>query len=479
MVRGRSALCASVVIASVALPTLAGVGGAATIYCSSLIGLNPCRVPWDQQHGGFVCTGNDLTCWRDWALGPSPSAGPGLGDDGGGYDPWAPIKRATDEPLEQLEERLPDAWREFGKAWRESVSTALQTHRTTKEKAESAEEHVAGEARKLQTSEAVEQAGEIDPVAPAVDTPQVPSASDAAAALARSALGASSGLVPNDPCGLPREAVGNLPGPGAQGGGSGAPAKTPCLPEASGAPGTALGQQQAWDADASSEPRTNPPATVEVRSSTAAALPLAGTGAEPLPRGTQQLASARADGPASRDSPGSRFLSSLSLALLLLPAVLILYRRLLLDDALAHPLRCEIFDAIASRPGETAGGIARRFDVERRTALHHLAVLRDFGLVTPARVGKRLRYFLNGGTYRTEQMQACVALSNANARAIAALLLARPGMSLTHLTEVSGLPKTTVQGQLARLRRLGTLAPDGTVDPSAAEWLRAAAPSGP
>lgn len=62
--------------------------------------------------------------------------------------------------------------------------------------------------------------------------------------------------------------------------------------------------------------------------------------------------------------------------------------------ALSDPIRREILRLLRAGP-MAAGDIAARFDVSGATISHHLAILRDAGLVLDDKQGKYIYYELN------------------------------------------------------------------------------------
>lgn len=71
---------------------------------------------------------------------------------------------------------------------------------------------------------------------------------------------------------------------------------------------------------------------------------------------------------------------------------LALYRRLFAPTLLATPTRRAVLDFFERRPGETAGAAARILDVDYKTVLHHVRILRRFGLLSSERDGRLIRY---------------------------------------------------------------------------------------
>lgn len=189
-----------------------------------------------------------------------------------------------------------------------------------------------------------------------------------------------------------------------------------------------------------------------------------------------RLQSAQA-APAAVGSPEVHLLWLVAGAVLasMLP-LLRLYTRLRREDVLACGMRKAVYDLVLAEPGITAGGVARELGVERRTALHHLAVLQGFGMVSAARLGARLHYYENGGAYSECEKRLRLALANENARRIVGELVRRPAMPLALLAKETGLAKSTISGQFERLEALGILTPERRVAPEAVDAVLAGLP---
>ncbi|HLF22953.1 MAG TPA: helix-turn-helix domain-containing protein, partial [Burkholderiales bacterium] len=129
--------------------------------------------------------------------------------------------------------------------------------------------------------------------------------------------------------------------------------------------------------------------------------------------------------------------------------------RLVRDDVLSHPMRRSVYDRVVATPGTTAGAISRELGVDRRTANHHLRVLREFHAIEARAIGARTRFFKNGGTFGDSEKLRIVALSSDKARTIAAALARNPEASLNRLALETGLPKSTARWHAKRLRRFG------------------------
>lgn len=164
--------------------------------------------------------------------------------------------------------------------------------------------------------------------------------------------------------------------------------------------------------------------------------------------------------------PPTSLLFALALAALALPIV-VLYRRLAREEALEHPTRRAVFERIQASPGTTAGAISRVLCVDRHTALHHLRFLQSFGMIESRRVGARLRYYKNGGSFSEEEKRYHAALSSEKAHRLLSLVARNPQAPLRDLAAAAGMPKPTVKWHLDRLRAHGLLRGDGSIAPGA------------
>ncbi|WP_136591941.1 winged helix-turn-helix transcriptional regulator [Salinigranum halophilum] len=68
------------------------------------------------------------------------------------------------------------------------------------------------------------------------------------------------------------------------------------------------------------------------------------------------------------------------------------YSRLDETDPLSHPLRAELYEAVAQSPGTYPTALTDRLDTPRSTLRYHLRVLEDADLVSPTAVDGRRRY---------------------------------------------------------------------------------------
>ncbi|MGQ0534926.1 MAG: helix-turn-helix domain-containing protein [Methanobacteriota archaeon] len=165
------------------------------------------------------------------------------------------------------------------------------------------------------------------------------------------------------------------------------------------------------------------------------------------------------------DDPGRERASPLFWAIAgagasLLPAW-VLYRRLLAKDLLANDTRRAVYERVLATPGTTAGRIASELGLDRRTALHHLLILGEYGAIAELRVGRRMRYYKNGGAFDEREKRIHAALASTKTRRVLAVLRDLPGRrSLGAVATAAGIPKSTVRWHVERLRESGVLDAD-------------------
>ncbi|HVL88253.1 MAG TPA: helix-turn-helix domain-containing protein [Candidatus Thermoplasmatota archaeon] len=135
-----------------------------------------------------------------------------------------------------------------------------------------------------------------------------------------------------------------------------------------------------------------------------------------------------------------------------------LYRRLSREDVFSSSTRQAVYERVLAKPGTTAGSLAASLGVEHRTVVHHLRVLREFHLVEASRVGARVRYFRNGGSFPEAKRREAVALLHPASRRVLDALSVDPGQSLSGLAAATGLPRSTARWHRDRLRAFGLLA---------------------
>lgn len=168
--------------------------------------------------------------------------------------------------------------------------------------------------------------------------------------------------------------------------------------------------------------------------------------------------------PAAQASPGQTSvparghlpLLALAVLALIVPATLILYRRLSRDDILDNDIRQRTVELLRSRPGLTAGRAARILEVSDTTARYHLGLLEEFDHVETRDDGGRTRYYIAGQLTKAEKRLARE-LRSKTRRQIVTRLLDDRAASPTELAARLGVTKSTVAYHLDRLREAGAV----------------------
>lgn len=181
------------------------------------------------------------------------------------------------------------------------------------------------------------------------------------------------------------------------------------------------------------------------------------SGEAPSALGPSPRVSSSVVAPALTAGPDLFIWLAVALAALLLP-LWRLYRRLTRDDLLGQSTRRAVYESVVETPAGTVGTIARRLGIDRDTAEHHLRVLHEFGAIEARRVGKRMRYFRNGGSLSEAEIHRAIALEHDNARRVLAVLLRAPEARLGDVVRATGLAKSTAKRHLDRLRGFGIVA---------------------
>ncbi|MGB0652562.1 MAG: winged helix-turn-helix transcriptional regulator [Thermoplasmatota archaeon] len=128
------------------------------------------------------------------------------------------------------------------------------------------------------------------------------------------------------------------------------------------------------------------------------------------------------------------------------------------QQALEHPQRAALYEAIEARPGLHLGAVARDLAMEASSVLWHVRKLQKADLVRTDRVnGFRVFYPVAGGAQAKETARAVTALQNENARRICAAVGDEPGATAGRLAKSLGLNTDTVRWHLRRLREQGLL----------------------
>jgi len=121
------------------------------------------------------------------------------------------------------------------------------------------------------------------------------------------------------------------------------------------------------------------------------------------------------------------------------------------DDELAkHPTRRQALDFIAANPGATLQDVRRALGIAWGTTVHHLGRLERAGLVAVRRVGGRRGHWPLGQAPARDALPA-------QGRALAAIVLAEPGLSQLELARLAGIGAPAACKQLRRLQQAGAV----------------------
>lgn len=125
-----------------------------------------------------------------------------------------------------------------------------------------------------------------------------------------------------------------------------------------------------------------------------------------------------------------------------------LFSRIEDGDLASHPLRRQALDVIAANPGASVQDVRRALGIAWGTAIYHLGRLERAGLVAVRRAGGR------SGHWPLGQAPSHDALPP-TAKALADLVLGRPGLSQAELAVLAGIGAPAACKHLARLESAG------------------------
>lgn len=128
-----------------------------------------------------------------------------------------------------------------------------------------------------------------------------------------------------------------------------------------------------------------------------------------------------------------------------------LYSRFKKDEVLDHDVRSTIYDIIKEDPGISISRVADRASVGWGTAVYHLNVLEENGLVVAMRDGRYKRYYQNGGRYNGKK-EALAAIRNDTTKRVVDAVLHNPGITQTGLCEQLGISAPLAHWHLSRLK---------------------------
>lgn len=130
-------------------------------------------------------------------------------------------------------------------------------------------------------------------------------------------------------------------------------------------------------------------------------------------------------------------------------ALALLFTRFDAPAMLTHPLRRSLLDAARERPGVRVGEIARAFDVDFKTVMHHARMLSRAGLLVLGRDGRA----------RTCRLPGDARASPPPPRVVLALRAVASGAQTpASLSRALGMPRGTAGALLDAMERRGWVA---------------------
>lgn len=136
------------------------------------------------------------------------------------------------------------------------------------------------------------------------------------------------------------------------------------------------------------------------------------------------------------------------------PALGRFYSRLARGEALAHPQRRRVYEAIGAAPGASPSDLMRALGLANGALLHHLSVLEREGLVTRVDGGRAARLFLAGQHSPAEMRARATALSG-SAERVLRVVRERPGLPAREAAAVVGVSVPTLHRTVERLEAAG------------------------
>ncbi|HWG91803.1 MAG TPA: ArsR family transcriptional regulator [Candidatus Thermoplasmatota archaeon] len=121
------------------------------------------------------------------------------------------------------------------------------------------------------------------------------------------------------------------------------------------------------------------------------------------------------------------------------------------DEALRHPHRRALLEAVRANPGAPRATLARLVGLAPTTVAHHLAALTEVGLVVPVRGARGVEHYLNGAVPPSARRPT--PLPGATAARLLSGLREAGAMSLADLARAAGVSEKAAYWHLARLER--------------------------
>lgn len=155
--------------------------------------------------------------------------------------------------------------------------------------------------------------------------------------------------------------------------------------------------------------------------------------------------------PASLPPIPGLVLAAFVFASLAVAAYHMLRRRSLLENN----VRGRILQAVHERPGTTVTELARSAGVTHQTALYHVELLVNGGMLVETRKGKRRHFFANDGNFSPEERAVATVASDPGSMQILNLVRGTPDLSKSAVASRLAISKNTVNWHLRKLAASG------------------------
>lgn len=138
-----------------------------------------------------------------------------------------------------------------------------------------------------------------------------------------------------------------------------------------------------------------------------------------------------------------------------------LYRRLRRGRLLEQPTRRALMETVQASPGLTPAAIAKRLAVSYKTALHHVDVLVEDGLLTVRLVGRQRRLFPASAAFGQAERERHVVLQRPGVQRLMQSLAHGEPVARRELAAQTGLGRTALWSSVCALQDAGILAAEG------------------
>jgi predicted transcriptional regulator len=151
----------------------------------------------------------------------------------------------------------------------------------------------------------------------------------------------------------------------------------------------------------------------------------------------------------------SSWLPLLLVGAALLAPILALYRRILPNRALAHPVRERLLEAVRAHPGIHESDLAREVGLRHNHVQYHLRVLEEVGIVETRHFGGLKCIFELGKLSSAEKAMAMA--QRGRSQEVLLLVTQEPGIAQRELARRLGMSESSIKWHLDRLEGSGVV----------------------